>query len=175
VSASLDTLPDIDIDLSRDTFEVLFTDSALRLSAALNIMRGESIVLHMKYSPLRAGFILNDMVDGNWSHEVFVPCLRPQSSAGMAVTLLLQDDEPKLLLGTGIVIPLAERFHLDGPLRTRVLPPLRLGQGSTRLAVSEAQITQVMSPDAPGFERGQDAFFASPSRSYSWRCCIGSL
>ncbi len=163
MSASLDDVPDIDIDLSRDGFEVLFTDSALRLSAALNLMRGETIVLHMKYSPLRAGFILNDMVDGSWSAEVFVPCLRPQSSTGMAVTLLMRDDEPQLLFGTGVVIRLGQRFTLHGKLRTLLLPPLRLGHGPARLSASDVQVTQMLSPDAPGFERGHDAIFASAS------------
>lgn len=152
---------DVEIDLASGPFEVLFTDSALRLSTSLDIMRGDVIVLHMKYSPLLGGFVLNDKVEGNWARELFVPCVRPPSGVGMAVTLLLRDDAPQLLLAIGVRLGLAERFRLEGKLQARVNSPIRLGHGATRLAPSEVQVARMLSPDEPGFERGLDAFVAS--------------
>jgi GT2 family glycosyltransferase len=124
----LDGSPDegepVDVDLARGEFAVLFSEPALRSSSHLNFYRDGRIALHVKYIPMRGGFVLNDFADGAWGEQIFVDCLIVPGSAGLHMTLAAPDDGPEIRFRGAPVVTLGDRFDLGGTMTARLHPSI---------------------------------------------------
>ncbi|WP_226583443.1 glycosyltransferase family 2 protein [Acuticoccus sediminis] len=118
------------VRLDEDAIILRFSDDALTSSSDLNFYRGENLSLHIKYLPLKGGFILNDMDGDTWGAELFVPCSRVPGRTELALSITLDLDGPKLIPPQGTPIPLGERFDLSGDLIAIAWPVISVMQAA---------------------------------------------
>lgn len=142
------------VDLAARDLVLLFGEDAIRHAAHVNLHKDGRVAFHIKYLQMRGGLVLNDMRDGAWAPDVFLPCLRPVAGGGIRVTLGLRGDIPCIEVPGAAPLPLGDRFDLDGPLTARVPSVVRVLEAG---ASAPSPILQMVSAEAAGLALGVDA------------------
>lgn len=132
--------PLVNFDAGACTFH--FSDEALLSRSHVNLHKGERIALHIKYVPLKGGFVLNDTEDGVWREEVFVECLRVPGGTGLKLTIAATADGPVVDLPGHAPVPLGGRFDLSGELAVVHAPVVSLLTGAP--AEAAAAMTETL-------------------------------
>lgn len=137
------------VDLAEGSLHLQFSVSALADGAAVDLFRGDVIVLHLKYLPARHGFVLNDRRDGSWGAEVILECPSPHALRWLPVTLTIQEGEPHLQLGESPAASLGTRFDLDGQLLARIPSSVRAEEWAGAVSKLPAQARALAQAVAP--------------------------
>ncbi|MEI6798762.1 MAG: glycosyltransferase family 2 protein [Pseudomonadota bacterium] len=162
-SASLDGAPAIDLEWK--LFTLHFSDEALISRAHVNLNRGDEVALHIKYVPIRGGFVLNDTADGVWREEVFVECLRVPGGAGLVVALAPSATGSVFEIPGYAPVSLDGRFDLSGNLHAVHDTVVKSFEGrveATRQA-GELKISRIYRAEDAALGFGIDAVVVSGS------------
>ncbi len=156
------------VDFTSKSFTFHFSDEALVSRAHVNLCRGDEIALHIKYAPIKGGFVLNDTVDGIWREEVFVECLRVPGGAGLMVSVSLTTLGGQFLIPGYAPIPFGERFDLTGDLAVVHDTVIKSSEGAIQTIenpqhLGELKISRVHRAEDTGLAFGIDAVVVSGS------------
>jgi GT2 family glycosyltransferase len=154
------------INLSTGPFTFHFSEEALLTRSHVNIHSGERIALHIKYVPLKGGFVLNDTDGGVWREEVFVECLRVPGGVGLKLMVALTAEGVVVEVRGHPPVVLGDRFDLVGDLGVVHAPIVTVTPGAldtldVALADDSLTIRRIHSVEETGITLGVDAVLAS--------------
>lgn len=150
--ASGDTHDRATIRLEAAPLHLLFSESALLYSAAADLFRGDALVFHLKYLPLRKGFVLNDRHGDSWGEEVFFAAPDRDADGAILATVTLGEAGPVLQVTGSGNLPLGGRFDLSGALRAAIPPAIGLGR-PVPAALPQAVAAAPATPGALAWDR----------------------
>jgi GT2 family glycosyltransferase len=157
-SADPDSNASVELDLSAGPAHFFFSEGALRHSANLNLVNDGRIRFHIKYVPLRGGFVVNESRSGRWGSEIFLETLRPLADAGLRLALRLVDGRAELTLPGHDPQLLDERFDLTGTLNATLPAGIRHGEPAR---LESAARLPARPAEAGGLQSGWDALVVS--------------
>jgi len=157
----------VEVDLGEAPLAVVFAEAALQSSTHLNLVRDGRIALHIKYLPMRGGFVLNDMRGDAWGAEAFLGCLRVPGGTGIRVALTLGEDGLSVDAPGSDPLILGDRFDLGGRLKADVPPTITVASVEAEGGASvPAAPLRVQTAEAAGIAIGMDAAIGSSSAFY---------